>query len=192
MVKKVRTMYIEEKSFLDESILKLPVLGDVSIRQIIYIIFPTIIVYKLASPLGAIPLMVFMLITISLSIFIAKKPVKAFKPEEQLYLALLGTQPKTREKKKKRIIEKYVETPPTEYVKKNETVLITGILKDPATGEPIPNAEIQLIINGERGPTIRTDNKGNYKIYYTFTSRQNMLELVYNNQILAKKRILVE
>jgi hypothetical protein len=191
MVKKIKTMHIEEKSFFDESILKLPVLGDISIRQLAYIIIPTIIIYKLTSPLGTIPLAIFMLLTTSISLFIAKKPTKAFKPEEQLYLALLKPQPKTRKRKEKKI-EKYAETPPTEYVKKDETVLITGVLRNPATGEPIPNAEILLIINGEKGPTIKTDNKGNYKIYYTFTSRQNTLELMYGDQIIAKKQIIVE
>jgi len=195
MVKKIRTMHLQEKSFVDENILKLPVLGDLSIRQLAYISIPALIVYKLASPLGIFPLATLLFLTFGFSLFIAKKPIKAFKPEEQLYL-LLTKQP-IREKKKRReekvrISEEIIEAPPAEYVEKNETILITGILRDPSTGSPIPNAPIQIYVNGEQGPTIRTDSKGAYRLYYSFAAKQNTLELVYNGQVLARKQIIVK
>jgi hypothetical protein len=191
VVKKIRTMCLEEKSILDEGILKFPVIGELSIRQLIIILIPTIITFKLTQTLGTIPLITLTLTTASITLFIAKKNTKGFKPEEQL-LYILTQKPKTTTKttKEKTITE--IKEEKIETIKPDEIVLIAGVLKDPSTGEPIPNAQLQLNINGTKVATVRTDTNGTYRIYYTFTAPTNTVELLYENKTIAKKTIIVK
>jgi hypothetical protein len=198
MVKKIRTMYLEQKGFLDERILKFPIIGELSIRQLIIILLPTIIAYQLAHSLGIIPLMIIIITTSFFALFIAKKPTKGFKPEEQLYYLLTqGAYKKPRVVKQKEEVKGIEEMKEAvgevgEEVNEDEVILIAGVLKDPSTGEPIPNAKIQLNVNGVKVATIRTDANGAYRIHYTFSAPSNTVELLYEDKVIARKTVVVK
>ncbi|KYH36699.1 MAG: Transglutaminase-like superfamily [Candidatus Bathyarchaeota archaeon B23] len=63
-----------------------------------------------------------------------------------------------------------VEAPPKAYV--GEEIAIKGRVKDPATGRPIANVTLLVVVDGETH-LVETDGEGRFTFLHTFNSRGN-------------------
>jgi len=193
MVREVRTLWFHEKSFLDQPIITLPIVGDVPPRKIIYAVVFAVPVYLLSMVLGLDPTMcIISAIAGAMTGFLIAKEPKAVSIEKQLLYMLTGSyRPKLAAKPRHIAREVREEVAQVVLSEALEPVKIHGIVVDPYSGAPLTGTELALYVDGK--PVARTvsDSQGRYTFYVHLRPGQHIVEVRLGDQVLLRKRVVV-
>ena len=191
MVREVRTLWFREKSLLDDPLVTLPLVGDVSPRKLIYAVTFAIPGFVAAAALGFNPLIAALASGIA-GLALAREP-KAISVEKQLLYALTGSyRPSAAKPRRERELRR---AKPEEIAKlileELEPVKIHGLVVDPYTGSPVAGAELALCVDGK--PVARTvsDSQGRYSFYAYLEPGSHVVEVRLGDQVIMRKAVVV-
>ncbi len=192
MVREVKTLWFREKSILDDPLITLPFLGDVSPRKLFIGTICALIGFVVATPLGSLIQLCSAATGFAVGVAVAREP-KAVDPFKQVLYALTSSyKPKTtklsREAKPKHAkSEEIAKLILEEY----EPVRIHGIAVDPYTGNPIAGTELELYIDGRKVSRTVTDSEGRYTFYVRIEPGQHIIEVRLGDLVVMRKKVII-
>lgn len=198
MVREVKVLALEDKPWWHQPLLTFPIIGDISIRQLIILTIGLIPALLLTvKDYGVQEVVASALIGLMVSGSLAFKRVKSVLFEKQLLYAVTGYRPKTRVTKPRIERRRTIEAPEVIEVTAPDssripTIKVFGVLRD-SLNNPLAGAEVNVFVNGVKYAKIRTGTHGDYVFYYTPDAPGLYeIELRLHSKPVIRKKVKVE
>jgi len=193
MVREVKTLWFREKSALDDPLITLPFVGDVSPRKLIVGAAGALIGYLATSFVGGVTQLLAIGVGFAVGAAIAKEP-RAVDPFKQLLYALtcsykppVARPSRQREAPRRAKSEEVARIVLSEL----EPIKIHGVVINPYSGNPMAGAELELLVNGKRVSKTVSDSNGRYTFYVRLEPGQHLIEVRLGDITILRKKVVI-